>query len=81
MDGGRGGRGGERRRGKVKGTGWVGVNYVHCRTGKGNLQSWRSVLDDRVDPECLRCGRYAETGRHVALVRTHGEAVGRRWGT
>jgi len=39
---------------KVKGTGmgrvvrWnrkARVNYVHCRTGKGNLQAWRHVLD------------------------------------
>ena len=47
----------ERRRAeerKVKGTGmgrvvrWnrkARVNYVHCRTGKGNLQAWRHILD------------------------------------
>lgn len=37
-------------------------------------------MDDTVGPECRNCGRYAETGRHVALVCTHGEDVGRRWG-
>ena len=33
--------------GEVKGTGMgkARVNYVHCRTGKGNLQAWRHVLD------------------------------------
>jgi len=24
------------------------VNYVHCRTGKGNLQAWRHVLDSDI---------------------------------
>jgi len=46
-----------------------------------NLQRQPSSLwnkiDDTVDPECRRCGRYAETGKHVALVCTHGEAVGK----
>lgn len=32
--------------------GWSRVNYVHCRTGKGNLQAWRAKLDDTVDPTC-----------------------------
>ena len=32
-------------------------------------------FDNTVDPECRRCGRYAETGKHVALVCTHGEEV------
>lgn len=50
------------------------VNYVQCRTGKGRLQAWRHKLDGR------KCGRYVETGRHVAPVCTHGEQVGRRWG-
>jgi len=49
------------------------VNSVHCRTGKGNLQAWWKKIHDTVDPECRRCGRYAETGKHVALVCTHGE--------
>ncbi|KAF8415966.1 hypothetical protein EV426DRAFT_711761 [Tirmania nivea] len=54
-------------------------NYVHCRTGKGNLQSWRAKLDDTVDPTCRTCGRHVETGRHVALVCPRGEEIGRRW--
>ena len=75
---------------KVKGTGmrrvvrWnrkAPVNYVHCRTGKGNLQAWRHVLDVDQPDECRKCGRYAETGRHVALVYIHGEEIGRKWGT
>jgi len=75
---------------KVKGTGmgrvvkWnrkARVNYVHCRTGKGNLQAWRHVLDIDQSDECRKCGRYAETGRHVALVCIHGEEIGRKWGT
>jgi len=55
---------------KVKGTGmgrvvrWnrkARVNYVHCRTGKGNLQAWRHVLDIDQPDECRKCGRYAKT--------------------
>jgi len=56
------------------------VNYVHCRTGKGNLQAWH-VLDKDILDQCRKCGRYAETGKHVALVYIHGEDIGRRWGT
>jgi len=41
---------------------WNRKARVHCHTGKGNLWSWLSVLDDSVDPECRRCGRYVETG-------------------
>jgi len=83
----------ERRRAeerKVKGTGigravrWgrkARVDYVHCRTGKGNLQAWRHVLDEYTPDRCRKCGRYAETGKHVALVCIHGEDIGRRWKT
>ena len=75
---------------KVKGTGmgrvvkWnckARVNYVHCRTGKGNLQAWRHVLDIDQSDECRKYGRYAETGRHVALVCIYAEEIGRKWGT
>lgn len=54
-------------------------NYVHCRTGKGKLQSWRAKLDDTIDPTCRACGRYVKTGRNVALVCLRGEEIGRRW--
>jgi len=57
------------------------VAYVQCRTGKGNLQAWRHKIGKAENPECRKCGRYAETGKHVALVCTHGEDVGRRWST
>jgi len=75
---------------KVKGTGmgrvvrWnrkARVNYVHCRTGKGNLQAWRHVLDIDQPDECRKFGRYAEKGKHVALVCIHGEEIGWKWGT
>ncbi|KAF8416879.1 hypothetical protein EV426DRAFT_703220 [Tirmania nivea] len=56
------------------------VNYVHCRTGKGNLQSWRAKLDDTGDPTCRTCGRHVETDKHVALLCPRGEEIGRRWG-
>ena len=56
------------------------VMYVQCRTGKGNLQAWRHKIEQPDDPECRKCGRYAETGKHVALVCMHGEQIGRRWG-
>ena len=55
------------------------VNYAHCRTGKGELQAWRAVLDDIDDPTCQKCGKHVETGKHIALVCTHGEEIGRRW--
>ncbi|KAF8455176.1 hypothetical protein BGX38DRAFT_1169497, partial [Terfezia claveryi] len=54
------------------------LNYVQCRTGKGNLKSWRSVLDDSEDSTCRTCGRHVETGYHVALVCPRGEEIGRR---
>jgi len=56
------------------------VMYVQCRTRKGNLQAWRDKIG-KADPECRKRGRYAETGKHVALVCTHGEQIGRRWET
>ena len=57
------------------------VNYIHCRIGKGNLQAWRHILDIDQSDECQKCERYAETGRHVALVCIHGEEIRRKWGT
>ena len=57
------------------------VMYVQRRTGKGNLQAWRHKIGQGDDPECRKCGRYAETGKHLALVCTHREQRGRRWGT
>jgi len=43
--------------GKIKGA------RIHCRTGKGNLQAWRTNLDDPADSGCRKCRRYAETDR------------------
>jgi len=57
------------------------VTYVQSCTGKGNLQAWRHKIGKIDNPECQMCGKYAETGRHIALVCTHGEDVGRRWST
>ena len=57
------------------------VTYVQCRTGKGNLQAWCHKIGKTDNPECRKCGKYAETGKLVALVCTHGEDVGRRWST
>jgi len=53
--------------------------YVQSHTAKGNLQSWRNKIGQAEDPECRKCGRYAETGKHVALACTLGEQVGMRW--
>jgi len=50
------------------------------RTAKDNLQAWRHVLDKDIPDQCRKCGRYAETGKHIALVCIHGEDIGRRWG-
>jgi len=52
------------------------VTYIQCRTGKGNLQAWRHKIGKIDNPECRKCGKYAETGKHVALVCTHEEDVG-----
>ena len=57
------------------------VIYVQCCTGKGNLQAWRHKIGKSDDPECRKCGRYAETGKHVALVCMHGKDIRRGWGT
>ena len=57
------------------------VAYVQCHTGKGNLQAWRHKNGKADDSECRKCGRYAETDKHVVLVCTHGEDIGRRWST
>jgi len=54
--------------------------YVQWRTGKGNLQAWRHKIGKSDDPECRKYRRYAETGKHVALVCTHGEDIGWRGG-
>jgi len=47
---------------------------------EGQYTSLRNDIDDTVDPACRKCGRYAETARHIALVCTHGEQMGRKWG-
>ena len=39
------------------------VPYVQCRTGKCNLQAWRHKIGKADNPECRKCGRYAETGK------------------
>jgi len=57
------------------------VAYVQCCTGKGNLQAWCHKIGKAENSECRKCRRYAETGKHVALVCTHGEDIGRRWST
>jgi len=59
----------------------VRVAYVQCRTGKGNLQAWHHKIGKADNLECRKCRRYAETGKHIALVCTHGEDIGRRWST
>ena len=51
------------------------VSYVHCRTNKGNLQSWQHKLDGTTDPSCRFCGNYMETGKHVALVCSYKEEI------
>jgi len=57
------------------------VAYVQCRTGKGNLQAWRHKIGKAENSEYRKCGRYAETGKYVALVCTRGEDIGRRCST
>ena len=71
----------------VKGTGegkvvkWerkASVSYVHCRTNKGNFQSWRRKLDNAKDHACRFCGNETETDKHIALICPYGEEIGRR---
>jgi len=49
----------------------VAPEKATCKPGD---MSWTS-------DECRKCGRYAETGKHVALACIHGEEIGRKWGT
>ena len=49
------------------------INYTRCRTGKGNLRV-ESTL-------CRGCGRFEETGAHVALVCLENEKLGRHFGS
>jgi len=54
---------------------------LHARcTPESSCDATFKPGDDRVDPECRKCGRYAGTDKHVALVCVHGGAVERRWG-
>jgi len=72
---------------KVKGTGMGRVvrrnrkARVNCRTRKGNLQAWRHILDEDTPDQCRKCGRYAETGKHVGLVYIYSEDIGWKWDT
>ena len=52
---------------------------MSTRAAKGNLQSWRQILDNNLDP-IWGCGNYSETGRHVALSCIEGKWLGRKWG-
>jgi len=67
---------------RVKGTGmgrvirWnrkAHINYVHCRTGKGNLQAWRNVIDDTVDPKCRKCGMWRQAGTQPWYLPDNGQ--------
>ena len=57
------------------------VNYVHCRTGKRNLQVWRHKLDTTINPTCRRCRRFPKTGTYKALTCIHQEEIGSKWGS
>ncbi|KAF8421844.1 hypothetical protein EV426DRAFT_718542 [Tirmania nivea] len=57
------------------------VNYTRCRTNKGDFAKWLQVLDTgREGVSCRYCGKYEESGFHVALVCMEGESLGRRFG-
>ena len=56
----------------------VRVSYVHCRTNKGNLQSWQNKLYNSTDSSCRFCSNHMETDKHVALIYSYGEEIGRR---
>jgi len=50
------------------------VMYVEYCTRKGKLQARQHKIGKRDDHEWRKCRRYSETGKHVALVSTHGES-------
>lgn len=53
------------------------VDYTRCRAGKGNLLSWKKILNPGLeDVMCRRCGK---SGAHVALVYIEGEKLGGRF--
>lgn len=54
-------------------------SYTQCRTGKGNLGVWKNKLNSEVDLTCRKCGKYPETGAHIALSCIEAEGLGRRW--
>ncbi|KAF8430372.1 hypothetical protein EV426DRAFT_708553 [Tirmania nivea] len=65
----------------IKGERKALVNFTRCRTGKGDLLTWRKKLDPGLDNTlCRGCGRYEETGENIALVCSGGEGLGRRFG-
>jgi len=73
--------GAEAEEAKVQG-GRTGTGMEPESTGRLSALSyrqdaWRNKIDDTVGPEYRRYGRYVETGRHVTLVCTHGEGIGR----
>ncbi|KAF8423062.1 hypothetical protein EV426DRAFT_717717 [Tirmania nivea] len=58
------------------------VNYTRFRSGKGGFAVWKQTLGEGDgDVSCRICGRYDETGHHVALVCGEGEWLGRRFGS
>lgn len=61
------------------------VNYMRCRTGKGNMRIWQKILDPNLeDDQCRECGLAEETGTHIALVCREMEGLGiagRRFGS
>lgn len=65
---------------KVKGTGMGRVVRWNRKVRQLRpLSHQPSSLATRADSDIS--GRYAEIGKHVALVCIHGEDIGRRWGT
>ena len=50
--------------------------YVHCRTNKGNPQSWRHKWDNTKDPACRFCCKETVTRKHVALICPYREEIG-----
>ena len=57
-------------------TGWdrvTATTYVHLRTNKGNLQSWRYRIGKADSPMCRFCNLGEETGDHVVFECRHWE--------
>jgi len=75
---------GGRAEGKGGGDGESSEVELESRGRIRSMSHWKRqlhMIGKPDNPECQKYGRYAEAGKHVALVCTYAAEIGRRWGT